>query len=83
MEAVTEINSKLIDDLLMFYNSKQFTKQVILEKVLDGILSNIVKLKNREEVAHYFNAILTQMQNKYLTIISSSIESPNLFICLI
>ena len=58
MESVENISSAvLIGDLLAFYESRQFTKQTVLEKVLDGGLTSITKLTDQQALTQYIKRI--------------------------
>lgn len=54
----------LVNNLLAFYETRTFRKQTVLEKVLDGILTFITKISDRNVVMDYFarvmNAILAR-----------------------
>ena len=63
----------LINNLLAFYEARTFRRQTVLEKVLDGILTFITKITDRNVTMDYFarimNAILARnsqlLQNNF------------------
>jgi hypothetical protein len=50
---------------MTFYSSMNFTKDSILEKVLEGILTVITKLTNRQAIEHYLMRIVSGVESRY------------------
>jgi hypothetical protein len=84
MESIENISSlALINDLLTFYESKRFTKQTVLEKVLDGILTSITKLQDRNSIVEYFSRIMNAILVRNNELLSQSFEPDAYFLPLI
>jgi hypothetical protein len=64
----------LINDLLSFYESRTFTKQIVLEKILDGILTFITKLQDRNIIVDYFSRIMNAIIIRNNDLLSRSFE---------
>ena len=59
MESVGELsNDTLVQGLIEFYSNVHFSKDTILEKIIEGILTSITKLQNKEAMQHYLLRIV-------------------------
>lgn len=75
MESIENISSlALVNDLLTFYESKHFTKQIVLEKILDGVLTSITKLTDTNTIAQYFTRIMNAILIRNNELLSRNFE---------
>ena len=84
MESLESLSSvTLVNDLLNFYESKTFSKQTILEKVLDGVLTSITKLQDRAIIGEYFSRIMNAMLARNNHLLERGFEADTYFLPLI
>lgn len=77
MESINELNNPgLVGELMDFYMGLQVNKETVLEKVLEGILTTITKLTNREAMQHYLLRIVNGVENKQLKKDNNNVCSP-------
>jgi hypothetical protein len=51
METISTLNDSIIaEGLIQFYSEKKFRKQVVLEKMLEGIFNAIIKVPELSKV---------------------------------
>ena len=68
METINTLSDPSIaESLIHFYSDKKFTKQVVLEKILEGIFNAIIKVSDTAKVESYLDAILNTLFKKYVS----------------
>jgi hypothetical protein len=66
METISTLNDSIIaEGLIQFYSEKKFRKQVVLEKMLEGIFNAITKVPELGKVESYLDSILNTLLKKY------------------
>ena len=75
MEAMGRVNDpSIVMNLIQFYHSKNFPKETIIEQILQGIISVIVKLQNKENIVLCLEKLLSQIYQRFNAISTTSQE---------
>ena len=56
---------EIVMNLIEFYHSKHFPKETIIEQILQGILSVIINLSDRNQVMVCLEKLLSQIYNRF------------------
>ena len=84
VETIEELhNQQLVMELLDFYGKQQFNNEAIAEKVLNGILTLLVKLTDRTALVQYMNRVMQELMAKNNALLQNPTPSIQLYFVLL
>lgn len=77
METINTLNdTQIAESLVQFYCQEKFTKQVVLEKMLEGIYNAVIKVQDPQKVEMLLDVILQTIMTRYHQSLKNIILSP-------
>lgn len=66
----------VIDNLISFYHSKTFPKDLIVEQILQGIVTAIVKIPDFSHIENCLNKLVKELYSKFSSIMDKQKNNP-------